>query len=383
MTFLLRYIVAAKFSRHRLYCNMYTGSFDKNDLVGRQHFLLLDGLRGIAALAVVTFHFMEWIFPDINKNFIGHGFLAVDFFFCLSGFVIAYAYDQRIKKMGVIKFFKARLIRLHPLVILGAVLGLLGFLLDPFAAAGTDGAGRIALLFVCSLLLIPMPVMEERAFNLFAFNAPAWSLFWEYVANVFYALLLHRLSRRLLGMLTLLAAAWLCVVSYRAGNLLGGWSRDNFWDGGARVAFSFLAGMLLFRSDWIIPNRIGFAGLAGLLFLAFIMPGSSWNWLTELLVVIFFFPLIVSLGAGSALAERSKNICRFSGNLSYPLYMTHYAAIWIFGNYYTSQQPSAAELTAVVIAGILLMVAFAYLTMVLYDVPVRKYLNRVRNRIQH
>jgi peptidoglycan/LPS O-acetylase OafA/YrhL len=82
----------------------------------KEHFVILDGLRGIAALAVVIFHFMEWIYPDSSKNFIGHGFLAVDFFFCLSGFVIAYAYNDRMGSMGVMEFFKSRLIRLHPLV---------------------------------------------------------------------------------------------------------------------------------------------------------------------------------------------------------------------------------------------------------------------------
>src|ERR1700755_3414075 len=85
----------------------------------KQHFEILDGLRGIAALAVVTFHFMEWVYSDYSKDFIGHGFLAVDFFFCLSGFVIGYAYDDRIAKMGVAEFFKSRLIRLHPQVIAG------------------------------------------------------------------------------------------------------------------------------------------------------------------------------------------------------------------------------------------------------------------------
>src|SRR5690606_24682233 len=91
----------------------------------KPHFQILDGLRGIAALAIVVFHFMEWIFPDAYENPIGHGFLAVDFFFCLSGFVISYAYDNRIEQMGNLEFFKRRLIRLHPLVILGSVLGLL------------------------------------------------------------------------------------------------------------------------------------------------------------------------------------------------------------------------------------------------------------------
>src|SRR4051812_29451790 len=147
----------------------------------KQHFEILDGLRGIAALAVVIFHFMEWIYTDSSKNFIGHGFLAVDFFFCLSGFVIGYAYDNRVTKMGVVAFIRSRLVRLHPLVILGSVLGLLGFLLDPFSStAATYNVGKLVLLFLGSVLLIPLPLMEDRAFNLFGLNAPSWSLFWEY-----------------------------------------------------------------------------------------------------------------------------------------------------------------------------------------------------------
>nr|WP_317131583.1 acyltransferase [Mucilaginibacter ginsenosidivorans] len=152
----------------------------------KPHFEILDGLRGVAALSVVTFHFMEMAISDYSKNFIGHGFLAVDFFFCLSGFVIAYAYDDRIGKMGVMEFFKSRLIRLHPMVIMGSVLGLITFLFDPFGGhPELYSTGRIALIFLCSILLIPFPVVTERAFNLFNLNAPAWSLFWEYIANIF------------------------------------------------------------------------------------------------------------------------------------------------------------------------------------------------------
>lgn len=347
-------------------------------LKGKPHFELLDGLRGIAALAVVIFHFMEWVFPDITKNFIGHGFLAVDFFFCLSGFVIGYAYDNRIQQTGKRTFFKLRLIRLHPLVVLGSVLGLLGYLLDPFATSSNQDPGQLALLFIASLLLIPLPIMEERFFNLFALNAPSWSLFWEYVANLVYALVLVRIGRRTLIVLTVIAAAGICFVSYRAGNLLGGWSKDNFWDGGVRVAYSFTAGLLLYRSNWSIKNSLGFPMLAILLSFAFLMPWFSWNWLAEALVVIFYFPLIVALGVGSTMNSNWKKICRFSGNISYPLYMTHYAAIWIFGSYYTTTKPSTEELTLVVIGGTIFMIAVAYLVLIFYDVPVRKYLSRQR-----
>lgn len=347
----------------------------------KHHFAILDGLRGVAALAVVIFHFMEWVFvPD--QNFIGHGFLAVDFFFCLSGFVIGYAYDDRIGKMGAVEFFKSRLIRLHPLIILGSVLGLLGFFLDPFASASTVDKGTIALLFICSFLLIPLPIMEERFFNNFAFNAPSWSLFWEYIANIAYAFVLCKLGRRSLIVLTSIAAAGICLASYRTGNLLGGWSKDNFFDGGVRVAYSFSVGLLIYRSNWIIRNNLGFIGLAVLLSLAFIMPVTKMNWLTEALVVLIYFPLIVSLGAGSNLLPRLKKVCQFSGDISYPLYMTHYAALWVFGNYYTSRKPAVSELAYIIIPGVIGLIVFAYVAMVYFDIPVRRYLSKKRGKTE-
>ncbi|HEX2608027.1 MAG TPA: acyltransferase [Flavisolibacter sp.] len=351
---------------------------DSSLFQSKEHFYLLDGLRGVAALCIVIFHFMEWIFPDLSSNFIGHGFLAVDFFFCLSGFVIGYAYDDRIRLLGIKEFFKARLIRLHPLVVFGTLAGFAAYLLDPFAASSSYHAGILALLLISSLFLIPLPIMAERANNLFAFNAPAWSLFWEYVANIVYALVLYKLGRRTLGILVLIAAAGLCLVSYRSGNLLGGWSKATFLDGGVRVSYSFLAGLYIYRSDWILKNRLGFAGLSILLVIAFLMPGSRWNWLTELFVVLFYFPLLVSLGAGAALSPVFKKTCRISGDLSYPLYMSHYCVLWIYGNYFTSRKPSSTELTIVIVTSILVLLLFAYLVMRFYDKPIRKYLNRKR-----
>ena len=164
---------------------------------------MLDGLRGVAAISVVTFHFMEMAIDGYKHIFIGNGFLAVDFFFCLSGFVIGYAYDDRIAKMGKPAFFTSRMIRLYPLVVLGSTLGLITFLFDPWPShLASFVVGRVALLFATSLLLIPFPVVGDRGFNLFALNAPAWSLFWEFVANIVYAFILYRLKR-----------SWLIVMS--------------------------------------------------------------------------------------------------------------------------------------------------------------------------
>jgi len=345
----------------------------------KQHFEILDGLRGIAAIAVVVFHFMEIVYPDYTKNFIGHGFLAVDFFFCLSGFVIAYAYDSRIGTMGLREFFKSRVIRLHPLVIMGSVLGLLGFLINPFGLPPQlYGLMEIAVIFLCSIFLIPLPIMTDRYFNLFSFNAPAWSLFWEYVANIFYAFVLCRINRRYLVILAVVAAAGLAFVAHRAGNLLGGWGKDSFWDGSARISYSFLAGMIIFRFNLIFRNRLGFIGIALLLMAAFLMPYIQLNWLAELLVVLIYFPFLIALGAGATLAPALKKICVFSGQISYPLYMTHYVAMWIFANYYNTYKPGNAELSFIVIAGTIVLIGFAYLIMVLYDIPLRKYLTAKR-----
>lgn len=345
----------------------------------RQHYKALDGLRGIAALSVVTFHFMEMAIYNYSKLFIGHGFLAVDFFFCLSGFVIAYAYDDRVGKLGIAEFLKSRLIRLHPLVVLGSVLGLIALFLDPFVTAPMAySSGRIALIFLVSILLIPYPAIQERGFNLFGLNAPAWSLFWEYVANIVYALVLFKLSRRTVIVLTSIAGIVLCLVGEHAGALSGGWNGRTFWDGGARVAYSFLAGLLIFRSKWIIRSRMGFSIIAVLLLLAFLMPYAKGGWIREALVVLFYFPLLVALGAGATLSARSEKICTFAGNMSYPLYMTHYSVIWIFGNYYERYKPDALHLAMVVISGVIVMVGVAFIAMISFDIPVRRYLSAHR-----
>ncbi len=348
-------------------------------LQSKKHFYVLDGLRGIAALSVVVFHYMEWIYTDFTKNIIGQGFMAVDFFFCLSGFVIAYAYDNRLPKIGLRSFFTSRLIRLHPLVIIGTVIGLIGMLVDPFADhTGTHSFATLTLIFVSSLLLIPLPIMQERSFNLFSLNAPSWSLFWEYIANILYALIFIRLSKKVLIIILIPAAIGIVWISHRAGNLLGGWSGGTFADGGFRMIYSFLAGLLIYRLGWIIKNKLGFILLSLLLVAAFMMPEVAKNWVVESLIVLVYFPLLIALGAGSALSGSLQKVCIFMGNISYPLYMTHYAGIWLFGNYFITHNPPHENLPWIIGIGTILMVFFAWLVMIFYDMPLRNYLNRKR-----
>lgn len=345
-------------------------------LGSKSHFAALDGLRGVAALAVVVFHFMEMVIGDYSSLFIGHGWLAVDFFFCLSGFVIGYAYDDRVGSMGIWSFLKVRLVRLHPLVVLGSVLGLITLYVDPFRVGELGySAGRVALMFLASIFLIPFPTMQERGFCLFSLNSPAWSLFWEYVANIVYAVILYRMSRCWLLIATVIAAVVLCFVGYQAGNLWAGFNGPTFWTGAARVSFSFLAGLFVYRSKWIIRTRLGFVALSCLLLLAFVMPYARGGWVREAAVIILYFPLLVVLGAGVTLSDRSTRFCKLAGNISYPLYMTHYSVIYVFGNFYDTHRPDTFNLVVVVSTGVLVLVTFAYVVMTFYDIPIRRFLS--------
>ncbi|WP_293309700.1 acyltransferase family protein [Pedobacter sp. UBA5917] len=359
---------------------MITAENKTNLLASKQHFEILDGLRGVAAIVVVIYHFMEIAITNYNKNFLSHGFLAVDFFFCLSGFVIAYAYDSRAPHIGITQFFKLRLIRLHPLVVIGSVLGLFTFLIDPYSDLyEVYGFGKTFLLFLSSAFLIPYPAMPERYTNLFCLNAPAWSLFWEYIANIFYIFALYRLGKKSLIALVLVGAACLVYIAVKVpnGNLGGGWGGQNFWDGGARVLYSFTVGMLVYRLNWVIKNKLGFLGMIVLLLAAFLVPfNDKYNFITEPILVLFYFPLLVALGAGTVLNPSFKKICNLSGEISYPLYMVHYPFVWIFLTYVAEVQPTASSLWVIIPVSVLILILFSYLVMKFVDIPLRKYLKK-------
>jgi peptidoglycan/LPS O-acetylase OafA/YrhL len=93
---------------------------------------------------------------------------------------------------------------------------------------------------------------------------------------------------------------------------------------------------------------------------------------------MLYFPLLIALGAGAKLTEGLKKLCVFFGELSYPLYMTHYAVIWIFAGYYMANKPDTLHLTGIIIGGLIVLPLFAWLVMKFYDVPLRRYLNSKR-----
>lgn len=357
---------------------------EKDLLKSRQHYEVLDGLRGLAALSIVVFHLYEFISPDYTKSPIGHGYLAVDFFFCLSGFVIGYAYDERAPQLGLKTFFRNRLIRLHPMVILGSVLGLLGYLLDPYIGAKSvaeAGYLKIVLAFVCSLLVVPFPWLPGRGGGLFPYNTPVWSLFMEYLINIFYALVLLRTSKRWLLVMLGVSAVWIALVARYRGWIITGWDGPTFTDGFARVFFSFLAGLTVYRFNLVIRNRIHFIFLGAALVGVFMFPHVNNDWITEMILVMGVFPLLLALGAGTGASGRVRSWCVFTGRLSYPLYMTHIWMVWLFGNYLAARKPGPMEMYLAAGGVAAASMLLGYMSLRWYDEPVRAWLS-ARRRAQ-
>ena len=166
----------------------------------KPHYELLDGLRGVAALLVVWYHLFEaFATSPVDQRF-NHGYLAVDFFFLLSGFVIGYAYDERWGRgLRMRDFIKRRLIRLHPMVVLGALLGTAAFFVQGSVRWNGEpvSTGMVLAALLCGLLLIPAwpgAGHEVRGNGeMYPLNGPGWSLFFEYLGNLLYMLLLFPL----------------------------------------------------------------------------------------------------------------------------------------------------------------------------------------------
>ena len=358
----------------------------------KNHYEGLDGLRGVAALLVVAFHTLEPNDYGIRFNqIINHGYLAVDFFFLLSGFVVAYAYDDRWPRMSQWDFYKRRLIRLQPMIVLGSLIGAAFFYFQrgsafPLIAATPSWKLLAVMLFGCTLLPLPTQFDIRGWDEMHPLNGPAWSLFFEYIANILYAFWLRKLSTRWLSLLTGLSAILLIhMLVTGEGDAIGGWSLNGaqLHIGFARVLFPFLAGMLLMRSGKRIRVRHGFYLCSLLLVICFALPRFGgphhlWvNGLYEALCIIAVFPVIVAIGAGELKpTDASNRLCRTLGDISYPLYLTHYPLIYLYTAWIARGPHSIAQRAG---WGVLLWctaVAIAYACLKLYDEPVRSWLTR-------
>ena len=356
----------------------------------RAHFQVLDGLRGTAALCVVAFHILEMVTPDWQHNPLHHAYLAVDFFFALSGFVVGYAYDDRMARGAPPKialsfggFIKRRLIRLHPMVPVAALAGLLGFMFDPnVGTAQTVGVAispeKLMLIFTLSLFLLPTPTLPNTFGETHSLNGPSWTLFLEYIANLLFGLFGHRLKRPLHIVLCIASAAALVGVALHFHLLGWGWSWDTFWVAPIRLAYPFLAGLLVYRLRLRLRVPQPYILSSLLLIVAFALPTpAAMTGLYEAGCVIFVFPLILMMGAGvGEVKGRLGAFCRFTGEISYPLYIIHYPFIYMFGHWVWNTHPDHLHLALVALGLYAWEIGLATTLLYLYDKPLRAWLTK-------
>ncbi|HTE00628.1 MAG TPA: acyltransferase [Mucilaginibacter sp.] len=363
-------------------------------LESKNHYPILDGLRGVASVLVIMFHVLE-TFTGGNKfvQIINHGYLAVDFFFLLSGFVVAYAYDDRWGKMTAWDFYKRRLVRLQPMVIMGSLIGaaLFYFQVSPaMPNIANTPVWEMLLIMVIGATLIPVPLsMDIRGWQeMHPLNGPAWSLFFEYIANILYAVLVRRFSKVVLSVFVTLAAFMLIqyLVTSKNGDLIGGWSlnSEQLYIGFTRVLFPFFGGVLLCRIGKLIhiKNAFWWSSLLIIIMLSIPRIGDEhhvWmNGIYESLCLIIVFPLIVSIGAGGELHNmRSEKICNFLGEISYPLYITHYPLIYLFTAWVVNNKvPLGIQGLLMGLLVVITSLVIAYLSLRFYDKPVREWLRK-------
>ncbi|WKN06391.2 acyltransferase [Bacteroides fragilis] len=363
----------------------------------KPHYHLLDGLQGVAALMVIWYHVFEgYAFAGgTTIDTFNHGYLAVDFFFILSGFVIGYAYDDRWGKNFTMKdFIKRRLIRLHPMVIMGAVVGAITFYIQGSVQwDGTHiGISMVMLSLLCTIFFIPaMPGVgyEVRGNGeMFPLNGPCWSLFFEYIGNILYALFIRRLSNKALTIVVVLLGVALAsfaifnVSGY--GNIGVGWTLDgvNFIGGLLRMLFPFSMGMLLSRNFKPMKLRGAFWICTLVMIALFAVPylegteSICTNGIYEAFCIIIAFPILLWIGAsGTTTDKKSTQICKFLGDISYPIYVIHYPFMYLFYAWLIKNQLfTLGETWQVALCVYAWNILFAYLCLKLYDEPVRKYL---------
>lgn len=379
---------------------------DATGLPSKPRFEILDGLRGVAAIIVVLFHLFETYSPGPCGQILNHGYLAVDFFFVLSGFVIGYAYDDRWGRMTTWDFFKRRLIRLQPMLILGTLIGAFWFYFGDapaFQLVARTPWYELLLIMLMGCLMFPTPPsMDIRGWQeINSLNGAAWSLMWEYVANIFYALFIRKFDTKLLAVFVVFSSfltfdlamnvdafSMLQVRDYAKYTVIGGFSLtpDQIYIGIARLLYPFFAGLLLFRlGKWRITLRHGGMTWCTLaVAAALVMPHlggdqpNRINGLYCLAVILFVFPAIVATGAGSPLVgKRTTAMCRWLGMISYPLYITHYPMIYVQMNW-ASKHPDAPLGTHIWVGASIFFAALAvaYASVKVYDIPVRAWLSK-------
>lgn len=335
----------------------------------------LDAMRGVAAFVVAAFH------AGLLNNNPQSPYLAVDFFFVLSGFVIAHAYDARLAAgMTATEFIGRRLLRLYPLFALGLGLGLVVALVEVGLGFGRSTLGELALQFICGLLFLPYPDLDPAAL-IVPLNGPYWSLILEMQVNVVFAVAFAWLSLRVVGAVAAVCGLAIIGISHALGTLETGFLLSDYLGGAARVGFSFSAGVLLSRLRHRIraPKIHWSILLLATAALLLIPKPAEVRWLYDSVCVIVMFPLLILAGTQSEPSSpRILRLFLLAGGASYALYAIH-TPILHFGHVLGELYPDLSY-RLIMLPFLAIACAAAIAADLFYCRPVRKAISAMTDR---
>ncbi|AYD00805.1 acyltransferase [Neorhizobium sp. NCHU2750] len=342
-------------------------------------FVLLDGLRGIAALFIIQRHAEPLIGEALPSSYLG-----VDLFFALSGFVLAHAYGPALVegRMSVGRFMKARLMRLYPLYAIGLMLVTAYYIHMYFAGLPVMAEERVvpdelALAFVTGLLFLPSPITISFNAALFLVH-PAWSLFNELVANVVFALRGAKAGLRPVLVVIGISALLLVVAALQFERLHAGFRWPEMYAGMARVFFSFSVGMLIYRYRRKVMQVRPFQSLACLALLVGVLASPTpkdMRWIFDLTIVFLVWPALLYWASAIVPGRRTASVAGLLGTASYAVYVLHVPLLfWAQVIWPEVNDPAATPYAGLTLVALILAISWG-LT-VWFDQPFQKLLKK-------
>lgn len=339
----------------------------------RERFVLLDGIRGIAAVFIVQRHA-----PEIFGKALPPSYLGVDLFFALSGFVLAHAYGQALRDGTItpLAFMKARLLRLYPLYAIALVL-VIAYYLTAHGLGQDVPLGELAVGIVTGILFIPSPITLSFNAALFLVH-PAWSLFNELVANLAYALKGARASVRQIFCVIAISAVVLVIAGIEFGRLHAGFRWNEMYAGLGRVFFSFSAGVLVYRfrpKATAVRPWLSLACLAVVIAVLAAPTPKDLKAFFDIPVIFFVWPALLYVASGCIPSQRIATISNVLGTASYALYVLHTPLMDWFELVWGAVTDRPIGL-AIGLLLVVAMVALSWFLTVAIDQPMQKRLKR-------
>lgn len=293
------------------------------------HYASLDLLRGIAAICVLLYH-TDFLF-DIRGVILPKAYLCVDFFFALSGFVIAtnYSLDTR-PKILFRQFLIARVARLWPLLAASIFFGFLVIGAKLYKDFHYVDTGPLVGSMIVNGLMLPSFFQPYSIDRLYIFNGAAWSIFFELIINIVYFIFFRKLLNKYLFIVLLLSWCALFWSAFSNHSLDVGWSSQNFFYGFSRVFYSFTLGLVVFNSRVFDRFKIPVFRLALMVILFVLMQQPDWGWLYDLVVITLVFPVILIISVNSSVVGNARTIAQFIGDISYSVYLLQTPSIVLF-----------------------------------------------------